>query len=272
MQYRNDKTGKPLSMLGFGCMRFPQKGRSIDMEETEREILQAFHAGVNYYDTAYVYPGSEAALGEILERTGIRDRISIATKLPQYLVGSRAAVDKYFNEELSRLRTDHIDYYLMHMITDLFQWERLLKIGITDWIAEKKASGQIRNIGFSFHGNTDMFLKVLNAYDWDFCQIQYNYLDENSQAGRRGLEAAHAKGVPVIIMEPLRGGKLVRLPRPAEEILGEEGREESHGGVRQGLERGRMGPQVALQSAGGDRGPFRHEFCGDGGGKLPHCG
>ena len=225
MQYRNDKTGKPLSMLGFGCMRFPQKGRSIDMEETEREILQAFHAGVNYYDTAYVYPGSEAALGEILERTGIRDRISIATKLPQYLVGSRAAVDKYFNEELSRLRTDHIDYYLMHMITDLFQWERLLKIGITDWIAEKKASGQIRNIGFSFHGNTDMFLKVLNAYDWDFCQIQYNYLDEVSQAGEKGLKAAAQKGIPVIIMEPLRGGKLVNmLPDGARKAMAASGK------------------------------------------------
>ena len=225
MQYRNDKTGKPLSMLGFGCMRFPQKGRSIDMEETEREILQAFHAGVNYYDTAYVYPGSEAALGEILERTGIRDRIKIATKLPQYLVGSRAAVDKYFNEELSRLRTDHIDYYLMHMITDLFQWERLLKIGITDWIAEKKASGQIRNIGFSFHGNTDMFLKVLNAYDWDFCQIQYNYLDEVSQAGAEGLKAAAKKGIPVIIMEPLRGGKLVNmLPDGARKVMAASGK------------------------------------------------
>ncbi len=225
MQYRNDKTGKPLSMLGFGCMRFPQKGRSIDMEETEREILQAFHAGVNYYDTAYVYPGSEAALGEILERTGIRDRINIATKLPQYLVGSRAAVDKYFNEELSRLRTDHIDYYLMHMITDLFQWERLLKIGITDWIAEKKASGQIRNIGFSFHGNTDMFLKVLNAYDWDFCQIQYNYLDEVSQAGAEGLKAAAKKGIPVIIMEPLRGGKLVNmLPDGARKVMAASGK------------------------------------------------
>ena len=225
MQYRNDKTGKPLSMLGFGCMRFPQKGRSIDMEETEREILQAFHAGVNYYDTAYVYPGSEAALGEILERTGIRDRINIATKLPQYLVGSRAAVDKYFNEELSRLRTDHIDYYLMHMITDLFQWERLLKIGITDWIAEKKASGQIRNIGFSFHGNTDMFLKVLNAYDWDFCQIQYNYLDEVSQAGTEGLKAAAKKGIPVIIMEPLRGGKLVNmLPDGARKAMAASGK------------------------------------------------
>ena len=212
-------------MLGFGCMRFPQKGRSIDMEETEREILQAFHAGVNYYDTAYVYPGSEAALGEILERTGIRDRINIATKLPQYLVGSRAAVDKYFNEELSRLRTDHIDYYLMHMITDLFQWERLLKIGITDWIAEKKAFGQIRNIGFSFHGNTDMFLKVLNAYDWDFCQIQYNYLDEVSQAGAEGLKAAAKKGIPVIIMEPLRGGKLVNmLPDGARKVMAASGK------------------------------------------------
>ena len=141
MQYRNDRNGEKLSILGYGCMRFTTKGRSIDIDKAEQEILTAYQAGVNYYDTAYVYSGSEAALGEILERNHLRDKVNIATKLPQYLVGSRAAIDKYFSEELSRLRTDHIDYYLMHMITDLFQWERLLSFGITDWIAEKKASG-----------------------------------------------------------------------------------------------------------------------------------
>ncbi len=111
MQYREDKAGNPLSVLGFGCMRFPQKGRSIDLEETEKEIMEAYRAGVNYYDTAYVYSGSEAALGEILARNGIREKVNIATKLPQYLVGSRAALDKYFHEQLARLRTNHIDYY-----------------------------------------------------------------------------------------------------------------------------------------------------------------
>ena len=225
MQYRNDRNGEKLSILGYGCMRFTTKGRSIDIDKAEQVILTAYQAGVNYYDTAYVYSGSEAALGEILERNHLRDKVNIATKLPQYLVGSRAAIDKYFSEELSRLRTDHIDYYLMHMITDLFQWERLLSFGITDWIAEKKASGQIRNIGFSFHGNTEMFLKVLEAYDWDFCQIQYNYLDEVSQAGRKGLKAAAARGIPVVIMEPLRGGKLVNmLPNAARKAMAESGR------------------------------------------------
>ena len=225
MQYRKDRNGEKLSMLGYGCMRFTAKGRGIDIDKAEQEILTAYRAGVNYYDTAYVYPGSEAALGEILERNRLRDQVNIATKLPQYMVGSRAAVDRYFNEELSRLRTDHVDYYLMHMITDVFQWERLLNFGIADWIAEKKAAGQIRNIGFSFHGNSEMFLKALDAYDWDFCQIQYNYLDEVSQAGKKGLKAAAEKGIPVIIMEPLRGGKLVNmLPDAARKAMADSGK------------------------------------------------
>jgi predicted aldo/keto reductase-like oxidoreductase len=179
--------------------------------------------GVNYFDTAYIYPGSEAAMGEIIEQTGIREEINIATKLPHYLVGSIAAADRIFKEELSRLRTDHIDYYLIHFLTDTAQWKKLKSLGIEDWIAEKKASGQIVNIGFSFHGNTDQFLSILNDYDWDFCQIQYNYLDEHTQAGRRGLEAAQEKGIPVIIMEPLRGGKLVSaLPEEAKALISRE--------------------------------------------------
>ncbi len=122
-----------------------------------------------------------------------------------------AAVDKTFNEELRRLQTDYIDYYLMHMFTDIHEWDSLKKLGIEDWINRHKADGSIHHIGFSYHGDTDMFLKILNAYEWNFCQIQYNYLDENSQACRKGLEAAAEKGIPVIIMEPLRGGKLVNL-------------------------------------------------------------
>ena len=220
MNYRNDKHGNPLSLLGFGCMRFPRKGTAIDMEETEREILTAFHAGVNYYDTAYIYPGSEAALGEIFEKNGIRDQIHIATKLPHYLIKNADGLEKLFQEELRRLRTDYVDYYLMHMLTDVATWQRLCDLGIREWLAEKKKSGAIRQIGFSYHGNSDMFCQLVDAYDWDFCQIQYNYMDEHSQAGRRGLHYAHQKGLAVIIMEPLRGGKLVnRLPEEARHIF-----------------------------------------------------
>ena len=226
MQYRSDKTGNRLSALGFGCMRFPQKGNRINLEEAEREILEAYHAGVNYYDTAYVYSGSEAALGEILEKNGIRDKVNIATKLPQYLVGSRAALDRYFTEELSRLRTDYIDYYLMYHLTDIAMWEKLKAVGAAPWLEEKKRLGTIRNVGFSYHGNSDGFIKILNDYDWDFCQIQYNYFDEYAQAGVQGLKAAAEKGIPVMIMEPLRGGKLVgMLPQRAKEIMHRSGRD-----------------------------------------------
>ena len=225
MQYREGKHGEKLSVLGYGCMRFTRKGTSIDLEKAEKEILRAYEGGVNYYDTAYIYPGSEVALGEILKRNNIRDKVYIATKLPQYLISSNKAIDKYFEEELSRLQTDHIDFYLMHMLTDVAQWEKLQKIGILEWIDEKKKSGKITNLGFSFHGNSENFLKILDAYDWDFCQIQYNYIDENSQAGVIGLKAAAEKGIPVIIMEPLRGGKLVNtLPESAKKTIAANGR------------------------------------------------
>ena len=222
MNYRTDRYGNELSILGFGCMRFPQKMGRIDMEETEREIMTAYQAGVNYYDTAYIYPGSETALGEIFEKNNIREKVYIATKLPHYLIKSVADMDKLFAEELRRLRTDYVDYYLMHMLTDTDTWNRLKSLGIEKWIEEKKASGAIRQIGFSYHGNSEMFCNLVDAYDWDFCQIQYNYMDEHSQAGRRGLYHANEKGIPVIIMEPLRGGKLVnRLPDTAKKIFEE---------------------------------------------------
>lgn len=220
MEYRLNKKGEPVSILGYGCMRFTQTAGRIDLDKAEKEIMAAFNGGVNYYDTAYVYPGSETCLGKILERNGIRDQVSIATKLPQYLVGSRAALDKYFDEQKKRLRTDYVDYYLMHYLTAVSQWDKLVALGIEEWIAEKKASGEIRNIGFSFHGNAPDFIEILDAHDWDFCQIQYNYLDEHTQAGREGLDHAADKGVPVVIMEPLRGGKLVNnLPAKAEQLI-----------------------------------------------------
>ena len=222
MQYRKDKYGNDISVLGFGCMRFTKKGSSIDIDKAEKEVMAAVKAGVNYFDTAYIYPGSEAAMGEIIARNNIRKDINIATKLPQYLIVSRKAIDKYFAEELQRLRTDYIDYYLMHHLTDVDMWEKLKKIGIIDWIDEKKKSGTIRNIGFSYHGNTENFLKILNDYDWDFCQIQYNYMDEVSQAGVEGLKKAAEKGIPVVIMEPLRGGRLVNLlPEKAKKLIKE---------------------------------------------------
>ena len=225
MQYRNDKYGNKLSVLGFGCMRFTRKGNGIDTDKAEKELMAAYEAGVNYFDTAYIYPGSEAALGEILERNGIREKVNIATKIPQFMVRNREGLDKYFDEQLSRLRTTYIDYYLMHHVTDVAMWEKLKAVGVLDWIRAKKESGAIRNIGFSYHGNTENFLKVLGDYDWDFCQVQYNYLDEVSQAGVKGVKAAAERGIPVVIMEPLRGGKLVNmLPKGALEAMKASGR------------------------------------------------
>ena len=214
------QTRKGISILGYGCMRFSQKNNKIDFEKAEKEFMRAYELGVNYFDTAYIYPGSEDVVGRIVEKNNIRDKINIATKLPQYMVKNLAGIEKYFNEELKRLRTDYIDYYLMHHMTDYAQWEKLVDLGIIDWIKDKKASGQIRNVGFSFHGKTENFLKILNAYDWDMCLIQYNYMDEHTQAGKAGAQAAAAKGIPLMIMEPLRGGKLVDLlPEKAKEEI-----------------------------------------------------
>lgn len=220
MQYRKNKSGEDISLLGYGCMRFTRKGGGIDLDKAEKEIRLALEGGVNYFDTAYIYPGSEAALGEIFRRIGWRGKNQIATKLPHYLIKSMDGIEKIFKEELKRLQTDYIDYYLMHMLTDVETWEKLKKLGIEQWIDDKKKSGKIRHIGFSYHGHTDMFCRLIDAYDWDFTQIQYNYMDEHSQAGRRGLKYAAEKGIPVIIMEGLRGGKLVDLlPESAKKLI-----------------------------------------------------
>ena len=225
MQYRKGKDGTEISILAYGCMRFTKKNGKIDIDKTEQELMEAVRLGVNYFDTAYIYGGSEAAMGEIFERNHCREQIYIADKLPHYLIRSREGLEKKFQEQLKRLRTGYIDFYLMHMLTDMATWEKLKNLGIEEWIEEKLKSEQIRHIGFSYHGNADMFCRLVDAYDWDFCMIQYNYLDEHSQAGRKGLAYASGKGLPVMIMEPLRGGKLVNLlPDSAKKLIAEDHR------------------------------------------------
>ncbi len=220
MLYRkNFKNGDNLSILGFGCMRFTKKGGLIDQAKAEEELLHAIKNGINYFDTAYTYPGCEAALGKFLSHHDCRKKIFIADKLPHYLMKKPEDIEKCFIEQLKRLQTDYIDYYLMHMLTGIESWNRLKELGIEQWIADKKASGAIRNIGFSFHGGNQSFCQIVDGYDWDFCMIQFNYFDEHNQAGDRGLAYASEKGLPVMVMEPLRGGKLTDkgLPQAAAE-------------------------------------------------------
>ncbi|MCL2757508.1 MAG: aldo/keto reductase [Coriobacteriia bacterium] len=202
-------------------MRFPRGiPTRIDMEKAEKIICEAIEQGVNYLDTAYVYGGSEEATGEVLEKHGLREKIHLATKLPHQKCKSYEDFDRFFNEQLARLRTTYIDYYLIHNMSDLQSWEHIQGLGIEKWLAEKKASGQIRNVGFSFHGSQKAFLSLLEVYDWDLAQMQYNYMNENYQAGRVGLQAAHAKGIVTVIMEPLLGGKLATgLPKKVSQLF-----------------------------------------------------
>lgn len=223
MRYRIDpRSGAELSALGFGCMRFPANavGR-IDQDAAERLVLEAVDAGVNYFDTAYLYRGNEEALGAVFAKhPNLRDRINLATKLPHLACSSRDDFDRYLGIQLERLRTNRVDYYLVHNVTAFEQWERLVALGIEEWVAAQKKAGVVRRIGFSFHGPAADFGRLLDAYDWDFCQIQYNYLNEHYQAGTAGLELAAERGLPVIVMEPLLGGRLAaNLPRAATEAL-----------------------------------------------------
>ena len=215
MKYREDKYGNKLSVLGFGCGQL-----SGDKKEIERMVLTAIDRGINYFDTGYIYINSEKNLGEVLARNNKRKDVYIATKLPLFFCKNTGDFDKFFYKQLERLRTDYIDYYLMHSVFSFEQWQKFQELGIENWIAEKKKAGLIRQTGFSYHGICDGFLKVLDAYDWDFCMIQYNYYNENHQAGKAGLHAAEKKGLPVMIMGPLLGGRLVDdLPKQGVEIF-----------------------------------------------------
>ena len=206
----NQKNQDELSILGFGCMRFPQKGAGIDEPRAIAMIRKAIAEGVNYFDTAYFYHGgkSESLLGEALSG-GYREKVKVATKLPPFMVSKLEGAKKIFETQCTKLKTDYIDYYLLHMLTDKATLDRMIEIGVMDWLEQLKKEGKIRNIGFSFHGGKADFEQIVTAYSWDFCQIQYNYLDENNQATKSGLQLAASLGIPVIVMEPLRGGKLV---------------------------------------------------------------
>ena len=220
MNYRViPKTGDKVSALGYGCMRFPRKGRGIDGVRTRAQVISAIERGVNYFDTAYLYPGSEQALGEALSG-GYREKVKIATKLPHMLVKSPADMDVIFQRQLERLKTDCIDYYLIHNIVNFGDWQRIKELGAIEWIEGLRAQGRIRYFGFSSHGNLQTFRQVVDDCDWDFCQIQYNYLDETFQAGKAGLLYAAEKGLGVIAMEPLRGGILGdKIPPTAANLL-----------------------------------------------------
>lgn len=222
MQYR--KFGKldwQVSVLGFGCMRLPTIGGdsgNIDQDKTNEMIRCAIEGGVNYFDTAYVYhhQKSEIALGIALA-DGYREKVRIATKLPIWLVKKADDFDRMLEKELQRLQTDVIDFYLMHGL-DQAKWDKVQKLGLLKKAETAIEDGRIRHVGFSFHDKLDVFKQILDSYDsWTFCQIQYNFMDTHFQAGREGLHYAADKGLAVVIMEPLRGGKLAAdLPGAAQ--------------------------------------------------------
>jgi uncharacterized protein len=219
MLYRQlGNTGDTVSILGYGCMRFPKKNGQVDQTLTDRQVRAAIERGVDYFDTAYIYPGSEAALGRILEGA-LRDKVRIATKLPLPMVHSQRDMESLLETQLRRLRTDRVDCYLMHCLVTAEGWLRLKRLGVEDFLAGARKAGKIRLVGFSYHGDQRQFAQIVDDYPWDFCQLQYNYVDQDNQAGRTGLRYAAAKGLGVVVMEPLRGGQLAgTMPRQVQAV------------------------------------------------------
>lgn len=216
MQYREvPKNGDKLSALGYGCMRFPTRLGGINEKLAEKQMMYALDQGVNYFDTAYPYHNrkSEPFLGKVFFQNKCRDKIKIATKLPHWMTLSQEEMDKILNEQLAKLKTDRIDYYLIHALNGEL-WEIAKKNGVIQFINDALKSGKIINAGFSYHGLAEDFKGIVDDYDWTFCQIQYNYLDTQNQAGTSGLQYAASKNMAVIVMEPLRGGNLAKKPPP----------------------------------------------------------
>ena len=220
MQYRHfGRTGCKVSALGFGCMRLPltdpagKDVTKIDMVASDRLLRSALEQGVNYFDTAYPYHEgrSEGALGKIMAGTGRRKDVYLATKMPTWFIQSREDMEKYFGEQCQRLQTEYIDFYLIHTLNKV-TWPRVRDLGVIDYLEGLKRQGRVRHFGFSFHDDAPVFMDILDVYNWDFVQIQYNYLDENFQAGTAGFQKAVQRGMGMVIMEPLRGGNLARKP------------------------------------------------------------
>lgn len=210
MLYRKfNKTGEDVSLLGMGTMRLPQNDdKTIDRETAIEMIRHSIDRGINYVDTAYMYHDgeSEKVVGEAL-KDGYREKVLLADKMPVWLAKDEEKMKEIFDTQFERLDVDCIDMYLVHNITAPV-WKRANKFNLLPFLEEKRAEGKIKHIGFSFHDELSLFKEVVDAYDWDFCQIQLNYMDKNFQAGEEGLRYAASKGIPVVIMEPLKGGKL----------------------------------------------------------------
>jgi predicted aldo/keto reductase-like oxidoreductase len=219
MQYRSfGKLDFQVSALGFGCMRFPTKDDRIEETEATEMLHYAIDRGVNYLDTAYPYHSgaSEMLLGRVL-KGGMRDKVKLATKLPSWEVKTAADFDKFLDLQLERLQVDYVDFYLLHSLNK-GSWPKLRDLGVREWAEKAIASGRFGHLGFSFHDDHDTFKQIVDEYDWAMCQIQYNYIDIENQAGTKGLQYAAAKGIAVVIMEPLLGGKLVSPPPPIQAI------------------------------------------------------
>lgn len=216
MQFRKigPRVPESVSALGFGCMRFPTLGEpdKIDTDQATRMIHRAIDRGVNYFDTAWPYHkgASEPFLGDVLAH-GLRSEVLVATKMPMWAVNEADDLDKYLSLQLERLQTDHIDFYLLHSLNKDF-WERVQRTKALEWGERQKAQGRIRYFGFSFHDELPLFKKIIDAHEWDFCQIQYNYMNETFQAGSDGLRYAASRDVGVVVMEPLLGGSLADQP------------------------------------------------------------
>lgn len=215
---RLEKLGIETSLLGFGCMRFPtDKEGKIDTQKAEAMLDEAIAAGVNYIDTAYPYHGgeSEPFVGKALKKYD-RKSFYLATKLPVWLVNTVEDAERLFNEQLERLQTEYIDFYLLHAMNKE-RWDAMQKLGVVDYCQKLKDEGRIKYLGFSFHDSYEAFEEILTAREWDFCQIQLNYMDTDEQAGMRGYELTEKMGVPLVIMEPIKGGSLAAF---AEDITG----------------------------------------------------